>query len=75
MQRERGRKAFPHPARLKQTGLGPEQTPRLKITSACANPKGFGALLGYLPQNPSGSALPEGSITQGLVLVGYHDGG
>lgn len=38
------------------------------------NPKGFGALLGHLPQNPSKS-LPGGSITHSLVLVRCHDGG
>lgn len=47
----------------------------LRSTSTCAKPKGYGGLLGYLPQNPSGSSLPGGSITHSLLFVGYHDGG
>lgn len=72
-----GEESVPTP-RLKQTGsacLGPEQPAPLMNASACANPKGFGGLLAYLPQNPSGSTLPGGSITHGLMLVGYGDGG
>lgn len=72
-----GEESVPTP-RLKQTGsacLGPEQPPPLMNASASANPKGFGGLLAYLPQNPSGSTLPGGSITHGLVLAGYGDGG
>lgn len=54
---------------------GLAQSRHLRNTSTCANPKGYGGLLGYLPQNPSGSSLPGGSITHSLLFVGYHDGG